>query len=337
MIEIIDRIPDLTTVDLNDEIAAEDTRYAMTYARNAYENLTAAQKALVTNVAKMVSAEKSYGALLVQAKIAALDPGSAEQIPQTDPVITIVYSVTFVDGQGKTLKTQTVEKGKAATAPAEPTREGYTFDGWDKDFSNVTSDMTVTAKWKKNTTPPQPDKPVSIKNAEVVLSANAYTYNGKVQKPSIKTVGGKTLKSGTDYSVKWSNASSKDVGSYTITITGKGNYTGTTKATYKINPKGTKLSKLLKGKKSVTVKWKKQSTKMAKKRITGYQIQLATDSKFTKNKKEVTVKGYSKASKTVSKLKGGKKYYVRIRTYMTVNGEKCYSPWSKVKTVTTKK
>ena len=85
------------------------------------------------------------------------------------------------------------------------------------------------------------------------------------------------------------------------------------------------------------VKLKNKLTKMAKKRVTGYQIQLATDSKFTKNKKEVTVKGYSKASKKVSKLQGGKKYYVRIRTYMTVNGEKCYSPWSKVKTVTTKK
>ena len=58
---------------------------------------------------------------------------------------------------------------------------------------------------------------------------------------------------------------------------------------------------------------------------------------FKKNKKAVKVKGYSKASKKVSKLKGGKKYYVRIRTYTTVNGVKFYSPWSKAKTVTTKK
>ncbi len=59
------------------------------------------------------------------------------------------YTVTFVDGQGKTLKTQKVESGKAATAPADPKRSGYTFAGWDKDFSKVTSDMTVTAKWNK--------------------------------------------------------------------------------------------------------------------------------------------------------------------------------------------
>ena len=127
------------------------------------------------------------------------------------------------------------------------------------------------------------------------------------------------------------------MGAYTVTITGKGNYTGVTKATYKINPKGTSLKKLKKAKKAVTVKWKKQKTKMSKARITGYQIQLATDKKFTKNKKTVTVKGYKKVSKKVTKLKGGKKYYVKIRTYKTIKGKKYYSKWSKVKTIKTKK
>ena len=64
---------------------------------------------------------------------------------------------------------------------------------------------------------------------------------------------------------------------------------------------------------------------------------MATNKKFTKNKKTVTVKGYSKTSKKVTKLKGGKKYYVKIRTYKTVGGKKFYSSWSKVKTVKTKK
>ncbi len=76
---------------------------------------------------------------------------------------------------------------------------------------------------------------------------------------------------------------------------------------------------------------------MSKSRITGYQIQLATDKNFTKNRKTVTVKGYKKTSKKVTKLKGGKKYYVRIRTYKTVSGTRYCSPWSKARTVTTKK
>ena len=68
----------------------------------------------------------------------------------------------------------------------------------------------------------KPGKTENIKNAKVVLSAASFAYNGKVRKPSIKTISGKALKSGTDYTVKWSNTSSKNVGSYTVTITGKG-------------------------------------------------------------------------------------------------------------------
>ena len=102
-------------------------------------------------------------------------------------------------------------------------------------------------------------------------------------------------------------------------------------------PKGTSLKKLNKGKKSIKIKWKKQSAKMAKSRISGYQIQLATNSKFTKGKKTVTVKGYKKTSRKIKELKRGKKYYVKIRTYKTVGGKKYYSPWSKTKKVRTKR
>ena len=76
---------------------------------------------------------------------------------------------------------------------------------------------------------------VSIKDAKVVISKTAFTYNSTVQKPTIKTIKGLTLKEGTDYTAKWSNASSTNAGTYTVTITGKGDYAGTTKATYKIN------------------------------------------------------------------------------------------------------
>ena len=67
------------------------------------------------------------------------------------------YTVTFVDGlTGETIATDAVEEGNAATAPVAPAHEGYTFKGWDKDFSNVTSDLTVTAQYEKNEEPPKP-------------------------------------------------------------------------------------------------------------------------------------------------------------------------------------
>ena len=145
------------------------------------------------------------------------------------------HTVTFLDGQGNTLKEETVENGQAATAPDIPERDGYTFDGWDKDFRNITEDLVVTAKWKENNTPLGPLDPVSIKNAKVVLSKTAFTYNGKIQKPTVMTIKDLTLKEGTDYTVTWSDDSSKNVGTYTVTIKGIGNYIDTTKATYQIN------------------------------------------------------------------------------------------------------
>lgn len=94
------------------------------------------------------------------------------------------------------------------------------------------------------------------------------------------------------------------------------------------------ISKLSKGKKAITVRWKKVST------IKGYQIQLATDKKFKKNKKTVTISKQKTTKATVKKLKAKKKYYVRIRTYKNVKYQgktiKVYSSWSKVKTVKTK-
>ncbi len=63
------------------------------------------------------------------------------------------YTVTFVDYDGSELKSEEVKHGKAAHAPADPTREGYSFTGWDVEFDNVTSNLTVTAQWTINQYP----------------------------------------------------------------------------------------------------------------------------------------------------------------------------------------
>ena len=69
-----------------------------------------------------------------------------EQTVESDPDA-VTYTVTFVDYDGKVLKTEVVEEGKAATAPTEPKRKNFTFAGWDKSFDNVTADLTVTATY----------------------------------------------------------------------------------------------------------------------------------------------------------------------------------------------
>ena len=62
----------------------------------------------------------------------------------------VYHSVTFVDYDSTVLSAQSVAHGSAAIEPTAPDREGYAFIGWDKDFSNVTEDMTVTAQYSAN-------------------------------------------------------------------------------------------------------------------------------------------------------------------------------------------
>lgn len=57
------------------------------------------------------------------------------------------YKVTFLDYDETVLKEVTVDAGSTATAPSNPSKEGYNFDGWDKHFTNVLSDLTVTAAY----------------------------------------------------------------------------------------------------------------------------------------------------------------------------------------------
>ena len=74
---------------------------------------------------------------------------------------------------------------------------------------------------------------ISISKASVTLSTSTYAYDGKAKTPSVTVkVGGKTLKKDTDYTVSYSN--NTKVGTAKVTITGKGNYTGSVSKTYNI-------------------------------------------------------------------------------------------------------
>lgn len=179
----------------------------------------------------------------------------------------------------------------------------------------------------------------SLSSASLSLSKSTATFTGSAIKPSVSVkLGGKTLKAGTDYTVSYKANTS--VGTATVTVTGKGTYAGSKSATFKINPKGTSIKGSVKaGKKSLTVKWAKPSSANLK-QTTGYQVRYAT-AKSMKGAKTKTVKASSSAGKkcslTVSKLTGGKKYYVQVRTYKTVGGKNYYSAWSAAKTVNVKK
>ncbi len=168
-----------------------------------------------------------------------------------------------------------------------------------------------------------------IKSAK--LSATTHTYNGKAKKPAVvvKNSAGKTLKQNTDYTVKYASGR-KNVGTYKVTVTMKGNYSGTKTLTFKINPPKTTVSKLTAGKKSLTVAITKKSSQVG-----GYQIQYSTSKKFT-NAKSKNISGYKTTKTTIKSLSAKKTYYVRVRTYKKVSGKTYYSDWSAYKSKKTK-
>lgn len=63
---------------------------------------------------------------------------------------TNTYTVTFVDYDDSVLKSQEVEYGQGASAPALDARPHFTFDKWDKDFSNITESITVKAMYNED-------------------------------------------------------------------------------------------------------------------------------------------------------------------------------------------
>lgn len=161
------------------------------------------------------------------------------------------------------------------------------------------------------------------------IKAKVYTGKALTQAPTVK-LGGRTLKNGTDYKLTYSK--NTKVGTATVTINGINAYKGSISRTFKINPKATSLTSVKPASKGFTAKWAKKTTQ-----TTGYQLQYSTSSTFKSGNKTVTIAKNSTVSKKITKLKAKKKYYVRVRTYMTVNGTKYYSAWSAKKAVTTKK
>lgn len=87
------------------------------------------------------------------------------------------YTVTFMDGE-KVLETFTnVPHGSAVTAPEVPEKDGKTFSKWDKDFSKVTSDLTINAVYDVDTFT------VTFKDGEKVLETQTVEYEAAATAP----------------------------------------------------------------------------------------------------------------------------------------------------------
>ncbi len=243
--------------------------------------------------------------------------------------------VTFDAAGGSEVEAQLVAGGSKVTRPADPTKEGYVFNGWALDgelfdFDKpVMQSITLVAVWEK-----QSADLIDISPAQVTLGKARLAYNGKVQTSSVASVvlNGKELAAGQDYIA--SIGGGKLVGTYKVTVTGVGSYTGSVTAAYDIVPakvKGLKAKVVGKGK--LKLAWTKNALQRD-----GVQVRYAVSkAKLKAGKgKAVKVKGAGAKAKTFKKLKSGKRYYFKVRAYKVVNGKTYWSGWSKVKSAKAK-
>ena len=134
------------------------------------------------------------------------------------------YGITVTAPEGATIKYGTAEGTYDLTASPTYTNAGtYTvyYSVSKTNYADVTGSKDVVIN------------PKSIANVTVTLSAESFTFNGEKQKPTVTVKDGETdLTLDTDYTV--SNEGGTNVGEYTVTITGKGNYSGEVNKKYNI-------------------------------------------------------------------------------------------------------
>ena len=149
-------------------------------------------------------------------------------------------------------------------------------------------------------------------------------YTGKQIKPAISVYeGSKKLTADKDYTVSY--GANVNPGAATIKVAGKGNYNGSKTVTFYIVPKAPTSLKLTAASKGFKVSYAKATG------ASGYEIAYSTSK--TSGFKTVST---TDASKTISGLTAKKTYYVKVRAYKTVDGQKHYGAYSAVSSVKTK-
>ena len=255
-------------------------------------------------------------------------------------------SVTFATGI-KTIPTKTLWNAKYVKTVTIPVSvkniNNYAFNG----CSNLETVCFNGAKadWDRisigiHNEPLTNAKLVTLRDNKITASNCICSYSQKARTISLgaKALAGKLRYSSSNSGVKVDGngnvtIKAKFSGSAKITISTSGDdkYAGTSKVISVTVPKRPSISGL-KSKKAgrMTVKWSKKNS------CTGYQIQYSRKSSF-KSRKTVTISKKSTTARTIKGLKKGKRYYVRVRAFNTVNGKKYYSNWSTAKKVKIRK
>ena len=245
------------------------------------------------------------------------------------------YTVSFDAADGTTVSAVEVEEGNTVARPADPVREGYTFDGWyieggteAFDFTTaVTQNMTLTAKWIKKAG----SDTDSGSTDNGTGGGSGSTDNGTTGGSGSTDNGTGGGSGSTDNGTTGGNGSTDNGSTANGTGASNGQITGSADASTaddgqteiqktQVTLGKASISKVTaKSKKKLQIKIKKASG------AKGYEISYSMNKKFKSAKKVTT----TKTTYTIKKLKKGKTYYIRIRPYTKSGGKTVYGTYSK--------
>lgn len=152
----------------------------------------------------------------------------------------------------------------------------------------------------------------TLKNATVTLNATTFTYTGKAIKPTVTVKLNKKTVNAKNYTVTYKN--NKAVGKGTVTVTGKGSYTGSVSKSFYIRPQKVASLKATSYPKQIKLSWGSVTG------ATGYQVFQYKNGEWTK------IKTLTAKSLTVSSLSSATTYKFRVRAYAKVGSKYLYSP-----------
>lgn len=173
--------------DIRSESLTEEGETLTLVLSNAVTEFSFLDDLTVNGNATYVVASGQLGESVIASKIAALEEGDNQfyiSVSNGDETrtyyVTIhrkhAFTVSFATGGGTVLQAQNVEAGSFATVPATPSRDGYTFAGWDYDFSlPVNGDVEVNAIWNANS-----DTAYRIEYYYENLTKNGYELKNSV-------------------------------------------------------------------------------------------------------------------------------------------------------------
>ena len=219
--------------DAKGNVLIEGTDYTVSYDKDDFTNVTGAIKATITGIGNYKgTVEKSYQILPRELSVTT---DSDEKVYDGEPLTAGGSVDGLVAGEELTLRT--------TGSQTEVGKSNNTYEiVWDKTAQERNYKVTGEELGTLEVTPqsinpgPNPENPDPSYDGIQIDSPSNVEYDGQAHKwsPTVTDKNGNALTEGTDYEVSYDKDDFTDVKTITVTITGKGNYTGTVTRVYNI-------------------------------------------------------------------------------------------------------